>query len=689
MEYEKDLESSQSPFCGGPTLSDRINHHLDEKELEKLGSKLVDRQEEVAGEQRREFMKFRSEILAKVGVDEQKIRKITEDYLKTATGDGEKNVRIDMYSKAIRDVEENQKTVLATLSKLKESFDGRVLASSKDQERIQNAVRALRLAWVYTTDDKKFRVGEVVIFTDLDGNIEAHHVRGHGSLILDTPLTRDYPAGSEVRTLMGPERVYENGPKQYVGYDNGRQWIARVILPESGQSAIGTAQLGGSASPPHGTSVPVFGAPEWKAELRNPGVSVLGSPGISLGGGSVGVGGSPSTIPGQEGRDQARSASPITANDERILGRYFTRGSQGLGEEDRANVLRNIERGVLEPVNHNDPKERWSGLDSALPPLPQIPDEDKNQVHVRAAVERWESRLIQFYTTISPKAGAYIKAVLAGVAKTLPLYRKEHNPQVIQNMTFAEIAFHQIAEAHTCRFLGEMKLSSESYERAASIKLEPSATIQLLIHYDRILPPPPVELKRCQDYFLNPPCTATKPNFVCDEIMRWKGMGWRLRKLMKHYPTLNEMTQGFTTLVKGIVESHQNFQAKYQLHAMNLNTMTVTTEELIQFFTLVESLLTEFHSSKGYTTVLAPLVDYQQRNTGQKTPKLNATDGNKNQDNPDQKGKKGEGKGGKSGKKDAKDSPNKGKGGQPPSGPSPGGTPAGGGKKADGGKPSG
>eukprot|EP00971_Amphidinium_carterae_P183938 3651462-Amphidinium_carterae.1 len=72
---------------------------------------------------------------------------------------------------------------------------------------------------VYTTGDKRFQVGvlgNLVIFTDLEGNIEAHRVKGHGSLILDTPLTRDYPAGSEVRTLMGPERVYENGPKQYV-----------------------------------------------------------------------------------------------------------------------------------------------------------------------------------------------------------------------------------------------------------------------------------------------------------------------------------------------------------------------------------------------------------------------------------------------------------------------------------------
>eukprot|EP00971_Amphidinium_carterae_P257283 5107523-Amphidinium_carterae.3 len=264
---------------------------------------------------------------------------------------------------------------------------------------------------VYTTDDRKFRIGEVVIFTDLEGNIEAHRVKGYGSLIIDTPLTRDYPAGSEVRTLMGPERVCENGPKQYVGYVNGRQWIARVILPETSQPSTGTAPLARPASPPQATSVPVFGAqyPEANntcppdnsrpsgsatpaqghADQGNPGGSVLGSPGINLGNGSAGL------VKNFERREQARSASPITVNDERILSRYFTRGSQGIGEEDRAAILFDIERGVLEAANHTDTKEKWNGLDSALPPLPQCADEDKSQVHVRAIEAILHHELLQ------------------------------------------------------------------------------------------------------------------------------------------------------------------------------------------------------------------------------------------------------------------------------------------------------
>eukprot|EP00971_Amphidinium_carterae_P128860 2552112-Amphidinium_carterae.1 len=286
-------------------------------------------------------------------------------------------------------------------------------------------------------------------------------------------------------------------------------------------------------------------------ERQDPGVSVLGSPGTNGATGNAGDGAVPNLASGQGRQEQERSTSPIEGpilpSDERILGRYFTRGSQGVGEEERANVLQEMEKRNLEPYNQGDQKEKWAGQDSSLPPLPLGTDDEKQQVHVQLALERWESRLILHYNTISLKAGLYIKAVLAGVAKMLPLYRKDHDPQVIRNMTCAEVKFHPMAEAHTCRFLTEMKMPPQSYDSATQIQAEPPMRIQLLMHYNRILPPPPVELKRCQEYFLNPPSHVTQPNLVCDEIMKWKGMGWRLRRLLKHYPTLNEMTKGFTT----------------------------------------------------------------------------------------------------------------------------------------------
>eukprot|EP00971_Amphidinium_carterae_P152887 3030831-Amphidinium_carterae.1 len=313
---DRDLVGAKPPLADGATLVDQFKRLVEDKcsahqrliaeldgrqyaktqDMEKLGSKLLDRQEELSGEQRREFIKFRSEMQTKVGVDEQKIRKLTEDYLKTATGDKTKQVRIDMYSKALRDVEESQKMLQTEMMKLKESDDGRVLAASKDKERIahleatvqelmarqvkeQKSSRQTYTAQsasgtargrsrggsqksqrpkvasqsaqsadsdyvhiespvpsprrtsnvmlsgdsaaafslgeaqtdgeasmqeeqeklislvstrarlvdgaprgateVYTTDDRKFQVGEVVIFTDLEGNVEAHRVKGY------------------------------------------------------------------------------------------------------------------------------------------------------------------------------------------------------------------------------------------------------------------------------------------------------------------------------------------------------------------------------------------------------------------------------------------------------------------------------------------------------------------------------
>eukprot|EP00971_Amphidinium_carterae_P067996 1345755-Amphidinium_carterae.1 len=101
--------------------------------------------------------------------------------------------------------------------------------------------------------------------------------------------------------MMGPERVYQNGPKQYVGFDHGRQWIASLILPEVSQPTVGRPP-----SPPQGANVPVFGAQQSDAsgnrtapEAARPssfippvqgtldpgtlGGSVLGSSGANLG----------------------------------------------------------------------------------------------------------------------------------------------------------------------------------------------------------------------------------------------------------------------------------------------------------------------------------------------------------------------------------------------------------------------
>eukprot|EP00971_Amphidinium_carterae_P280802 5574747-Amphidinium_carterae.2 len=138
-----DLVGARPPIADGTTLVDQFKRlvedrwaehqcliaKLDKKrhamlqQLEKLGSRMADRQEELSGELRREFLKFCSKVQTTVGVDEQKIRKLTEDYLKTAVEDKTKEVRIDMYSKAIRTVEKKQMMLQTAMMKLKESDD--------------------------------------------------------------------------------------------------------------------------------------------------------------------------------------------------------------------------------------------------------------------------------------------------------------------------------------------------------------------------------------------------------------------------------------------------------------------------------------------------------------------------------------------------------------------------------------
>eukprot|EP00971_Amphidinium_carterae_P024053 474867-Amphidinium_carterae.1 len=233
--------------------------------------------------------------------------------------------------------------------------------------------------------------------------------------------------------MVGSERVYQTGQHFYVGYDRGRQMVAELIQPESSVPPVPTFggipldQSGEPSVPPRNSEQPGESSGSQRPpEPPNPGrTSVPESPAPGrpfpspLGSGQADSRGQPGHGP----PEQSRSTSPqAIAHDEKVFARYFTRGSQGAGEADRANVLREMERGNLEMGGPADHKEKWTGQNVTPPLLPQVPTSEKEQVHVRTLLERWESRFILHFNTISPRAGLYAKAVIAGVWKWLEIY---------------------------------------------------------------------------------------------------------------------------------------------------------------------------------------------------------------------------------------------------------------------------
>eukprot|EP00971_Amphidinium_carterae_P310272 6165752-Amphidinium_carterae.2 len=187
---------------------------------------------------------------------------------------------------------------------------------------------------VYTTEDSSFQINDVVIFQDADGNTEAHRVKGHGSLILDSPLEREFGAGSEVRTMVGAERVYQNDHHLYVGYDHGRLMVAELIQPDSRQTGVPTfgtnppetpGESSGSQRTPEQPTPERSNVPESSLPGRQvPGASVLGSAGANGLSERQDIGTDPL---GQGRHEQARSTSPqVLAQDEKIFSKYFTRG---------------------------------------------------------------------------------------------------------------------------------------------------------------------------------------------------------------------------------------------------------------------------------------------------------------------------------------------------------------------------
>eukprot|EP00971_Amphidinium_carterae_P061380 1215440-Amphidinium_carterae.1 len=233
---------------------------------------------------------------------------------------------------------------------------------------------------VYTTDDRAFKLNDIVIFQDLHHNVEAHQVAGYGSLILDGPLRSSYPPGSEVRTLMGTERVYSNGTHFWIGNAGGVDYIAPLygpsVAPRTPEHAS-TNQQGGT--PPQ---VPKFGASQQDSgagvnpETPSPGrgTTSTASPGTfgtpeaqgstpQTGSGSPGASGShvgaSQTSPGNS---QVRDVSPpVSASDES----HSDQAKAFLGK-DVTTFLK--EHNIRQTTNSgHDPKanglaERWVGL---------------------------------------------------------------------------------------------------------------------------------------------------------------------------------------------------------------------------------------------------------------------------------------------------------------------------------------
>eukprot|EP00971_Amphidinium_carterae_P045431 893901-Amphidinium_carterae.1 len=128
--------------------------------------------------------------------------------------------------------------------------------------------------------------------------------------------------------------------------------------------------------------------------------------------------------------------------------------------------------------------------------------------------------------------------------------------------------------------------------------------------------------------------------------------------MKKHYPTIDEMSKGFTSMLRSVLQVMPELHAKYSHASMNLNPTTVTVDQLINYFNKIEALLTEFTTTQGYHSFLGVLhLGDQNQNSknGGKHPRINGANGT-----DEGKGKKGEGKGKNGGKdggkgKDGKD----------------------------------
>ena len=130
---------------------------------------------------------------------------------------------------------------------------------------------------------------------------------------------------------------------------------------------------------------------------------------------------------------------------------YFCRGMDTSGPAAWERVLRDVERGSLEDVSAMNQRagvseEKWGMLD--LKTL-QFPKTTLHSVKRATLIQHFEADFIRAMGIISPAVATYAKAVIAGVQRDLPAYRKRDEETTKKDWTekTTEEEWHGRAEA--------------------------------------------------------------------------------------------------------------------------------------------------------------------------------------------------------------------------------------------------
>ena len=272
---------------------------------------------------------------------------------------------------------------------------------------------------------------------------------------------------------------------------------------------------------------------------------------------------------------------------------YFCRGMDSSGPASWDKLLREMEQDSLADVGTMNYKEgvreeKWGMLDLKNVQFPKLTTQS---VRRATLLQYFEVDFISAMGIISPAAATYSKAVIAGVHRDLPVYRRRDMSTTNKDWTgkTVEELWHTRAEAAVNLALQSAGISSESMEMARMLRHDPPVRLILMTAYHRLLPYQSREEEELQQYVKEPPVGDQGAVSTFQKLQAWKSAGRRLRQMGGMLPGIPALMTAFDKILAAFNIHNQRGNWFYQTERNLLPMVDVSPGQAAHFFHTVES----------------------------------------------------------------------------------------------------
>ena len=409
---------------------------------------------------------------------------------------------------------------------------------------------------IYVEDQTHFKVGRIIIICELF----MAQVIGLGSLVLDRPLDRHYPAGSSIRELT-PE-------DDYVVDARGRTIINGVVMDPSSSSQDNPNKMDTTTN----RQLPPRPSEGVLVELQN----------------------------------------------ESKLYTWLLQGMTRRGKrhwKDCSDYYERHEPTAIEVW----PKEdtiKYDQYTKAFNHIGPIPSTEGRLMNVVEQVMVFEQNLLRTMKGLSPACEFYAKLLLHGIYHFLEQLRtlKTATEQATQTfaVTQAEEKFHPQLEALFITWLSH-KLPEVVQKRTHNHRPQPSARILLTEFYFTLFPQPGDQAKHLGNLARNPTSTSQNTTDVIVNIETWRTSIQMLREVAGHMPMQEDIKSAFEKLISPLVKNIASFALTKTLCEREAYVSITTTDDDV--YTYIISIVEAIHKLSKNTKWEAPKPKAQAINT--------------------------------------------------------------------------